>query len=151
MDPKGFVIESYNFIIFIHETHMKLLNPQQNVSNLQNSMFSHLNTCNPQLFIDEVHMKPPNPKITTDDRRLVDGITAAGRKNKRGSDVTSDEDIVDESNNFRLTGDTFKENSIHKSCHPSQSHSLEAARCTDGMSSQGTKTANKYSILMEKI
>uniref|UniRef100_A0A0K0EWF2 Uncharacterized protein n=1 Tax=Strongyloides venezuelensis TaxID=75913 RepID=A0A0K0EWF2_STRVS len=81
----------------------------------------------------------------------IDGITAAGRKNKRGSDVTSDEDIVDESNNFRLTGDTFKENSIHKSCHPSQSHSLEAARCTDGMSSQGTKTANKYSILMEKI
>uniref|UniRef100_A0A0K0EW57 Uncharacterized protein n=1 Tax=Strongyloides venezuelensis TaxID=75913 RepID=A0A0K0EW57_STRVS len=44
----------------------------------------------------------------------VDGITAAGRKNKKGSDVTSDEDIVDESNNIILTGDTFKEISIHK-------------------------------------
>uniref|UniRef100_A0A0K0FPD8 Secreted protein n=1 Tax=Strongyloides venezuelensis TaxID=75913 RepID=A0A0K0FPD8_STRVS len=52
---------------------------------------------------------------------------------------------------LRLTGDTLKKNSLHKSCHSSQSYSLGAARCTDGMSSQGTKTANKYGILMEKI
>uniref|UniRef100_A0A0K0FQZ6 Uncharacterized protein n=1 Tax=Strongyloides venezuelensis TaxID=75913 RepID=A0A0K0FQZ6_STRVS len=84
-------------------------------------------------------------------RSLVDGITATGQKNKRDNDVSSDGDIVDESNNFRLTGDTFKENSIHKSCHPSQSHSLEAARCTDGMNSQGTIIANKYGTLMDKI
>uniref|UniRef100_A0A0K0FTU7 Uncharacterized protein n=1 Tax=Strongyloides venezuelensis TaxID=75913 RepID=A0A0K0FTU7_STRVS len=92
-----------------------------------------------------------NRKITIDGRRLLDGITATGQKNKRGSDVSSDGDIVDENNSLRLTSDTLKENSIHKSCHLSQSHSLGAARCIDGMRSQGTITANKYGILMEKI
>uniref|UniRef100_A0A0K0FQX1 Uncharacterized protein n=1 Tax=Strongyloides venezuelensis TaxID=75913 RepID=A0A0K0FQX1_STRVS len=40
-----------------------------------------------------------------------------------------------------------------KSCYySSQSHLLGAARCTDGMSSQGTtKAINKYNILIEKI
>uniref|UniRef100_A0A0K0FJA6 Uncharacterized protein n=1 Tax=Strongyloides venezuelensis TaxID=75913 RepID=A0A0K0FJA6_STRVS len=69
-------------------------------------------------------------------RSLADGITAVGQRNKRGSDVSFDNDIVDESNS---------------SCHSSKSHSLGAARCTDGMSSKGTRTVNKNSILMEKF
>uniref|UniRef100_A0A0K0FZH9 Ovule protein n=1 Tax=Strongyloides venezuelensis TaxID=75913 RepID=A0A0K0FZH9_STRVS len=68
-----------------------------------------------------------NRKITTDGRSLVDGITVVAQKNKKGSDVNSDGDIVDESNSFRLTAETLKENNIHKSCHSSQSYSLGAA------------------------
>uniref|UniRef100_A0A0N5C7X1 Spindle pole body component 110-like n=1 Tax=Strongyloides papillosus TaxID=174720 RepID=A0A0N5C7X1_STREA len=94
----------------------------------------------------------PERKITSDGLSLVDGITAPGQKDKRGSDVTSDDDVVDESNNYRLSGDTWKGNSINKSCHLSQSHSLETARNIDGMSSQGTRTSNNnYNTLMEKI
>uniref|UniRef100_A0A0K0FQJ2 Uncharacterized protein n=1 Tax=Strongyloides venezuelensis TaxID=75913 RepID=A0A0K0FQJ2_STRVS len=53
-------------------------------------------------------------KITTDGRSLVDGITATGQKNKKDNDISSGVDIVDESNNFKFTSDTLKENSIHK-------------------------------------
>uniref|UniRef100_A0A0K0FEF1 Transposase n=1 Tax=Strongyloides venezuelensis TaxID=75913 RepID=A0A0K0FEF1_STRVS len=77
-----------------------------------------------------------NRKITTDNRSLVYGITAADQKNKRCSDVNSDGDIVDENNS---------------SFNSSQFHILGVARCTDGMSSQGTKTANNIAFVWTNL